>query len=299
MISRVFGDGCGWAESNLGRIAGRKTFGFTDTYRWGEEIRTPRFRFSAAVERIVLPYLSVLLQTNLLDRRKLYRDSEIGPDDELRWSSWTLDAHVRAFLPVRKWFRVYAQFGVGPTFTGTRTKAAEGLCSGAERAFREAAMKRATLLLSSMVFVLSGATACETDLIDDAGFQLWCGDRLCAWELEEGEIRKVSTWHEHDYGVELLGAPVLLSQAAQDVAVCVRIEVTSEVDAGAMVSVEVDADGDGEVEWSVRLQSSEGFVSRVYDFALHVSTDGVFYLRKLGQGRAVVARFRVSDECGE
>ena len=110
------GLGVGWVEESSAYTRTLETFGFEDTYGccWDP---APRFRFSGAIERIVLPYFSVLLQTNLLDRRKWYRDSGIGDDDVFTWSSWTLDAHARAFLPVRKWFRVYAQFGVGPTFT--------------------------------------------------------------------------------------------------------------------------------------------------------------------------------------
>lgn len=99
-----------------------ETFGFEDTpvvpLYWGRTAQ--HFRFSAAVEAILLPYFNVLLQTNFLDHRTWYRDSGIGRPDEFKWSSWTLDAHARAFYPVRSWFRVYVQFGVGPTFTGTR-----------------------------------------------------------------------------------------------------------------------------------------------------------------------------------
>ena len=158
-------------------------------------------------------------------------------------------------------------------------------------------MNRATLLVSLMM-CLASVAACETDLVDDPGFQLWCGEELCAWDLEEGEIRKVPTWHTHDYGVDLVGAPVLLSQGARSSASCVRIEVTSKVEAGAMVTVEVDADGDGDVDLTVPVGSSERFVSRVHDVELDVSIEGVFYLRKSGQGEAVVARLRVSEECG-
>jgi len=113
------GLGVGWVEESSAYTRTLETFGFEDRYGccWDP---ARRFRFSGAVERIVLPYFSVLLQTNLLDRRKWYRDSGIGDDDVFTWSAWTLDAHARAFLPVRKWFRVYAQFGVGPTFTGSR-----------------------------------------------------------------------------------------------------------------------------------------------------------------------------------
>ena len=158
-------------------------------------------------------------------------------------------------------------------------------------------MNRTALLVSLMMCVV-GAAACETDLIDDPGFQLWCGEELCAWELEEGEIRKVPTWHTHDYGVDLVGAPVLLSQAALRSASCVRIEVTSRVEEDAMVTVEVDADSDGEVDWTVPVDSSDRFVGQVQDVELDLSYEGVFYLRKSGQGEAVVARLRVSEECG-
>ena len=106
------------------------------------------------------------------------------------------------------------------------------------------------------------------------------------------------TWHTHDYGVDLVGAPVLLSQGAQSSASCVRIEVTSRVEEDAMVTVEVDAGGDGDVDRTVPVGSSERFVSRVHDVELDVSIDGVFYLRKSAQGEAVVARLRVSEECG-
>ena len=159
-------------------------------------------------------------------------------------------------------------------------------------------MNRSSQMLSLTVYLSSTAVACETDLIDDPGFQLWCGEQLCAWELEEGEIRKVPTWHDHDYGVELVGSPVLLSQVSQGGASCVLIEVTSKIESGAMVSVEVDADGDGDVDWSVPVVSSDGFVSRAQKVALDVSDNCVFYLRKSGQGEAVVARLRISEECG-
>ena len=113
------GLGGGWPDRSTPYTRTLETFGFDDTYPCCGDWLAPRFRFSAAVERILLPYFSVLLQTNLLDRRTSRRDSGIGPYDEFKWSSWRLDVHARAFLPVRKWFRVYVQFGVGPTFTGS------------------------------------------------------------------------------------------------------------------------------------------------------------------------------------
>lgn len=160
-------------------------------------------------------------------------------------------------------------------------------------------MKRAQVLLSSMAGLLSLAATCETDLVDDPSFQLWCGEALCAWDLEEGEIRKVPTWHEHDYGVELVDAPVVLSQEARRSASCVRIEITSQIEPGADVSVEVDQQGDGHAEWIVPIGASDDFVREVQEVRLSLSNVGVFYVRKSGPGQAVVGRLRISDECAE
>jgi opacity protein-like surface antigen len=112
-VSIELGFGGGWPVNDTAYTRTLETFGF-------EHERSGQFRFSAAVEGIVLPYFSVLLQTNLLDKREWNRDSGSGPDDHFNWSSWTLDLHVRAFYPPVPWFRVYVQFGVGPTFVSSR-----------------------------------------------------------------------------------------------------------------------------------------------------------------------------------
>lgn len=105
--------GGGWSVDGTDYTRTLETFGFE---RW----RASRFRFSAAFEGIVLPYFSLLLQTNLLDRQEWNRDSGRGPDDHFNWNTWTLGVHARAFLPLAESFRVYAQFGIGPAFTATR-----------------------------------------------------------------------------------------------------------------------------------------------------------------------------------
>ncbi len=105
--------GAGWApETEYTRRL--EDFGYSPA-------RGGHYRMSFAVEKVLLPYFSVLLQTNLLDNRIWYRPSGIGPDDRFTWNSWALDAHARAFLPAANGrFRAYAQFGIGPTLTGSR-----------------------------------------------------------------------------------------------------------------------------------------------------------------------------------
>ena len=112
-IGLELGLGGGWAPRDTAYTRTLETFGF-------EHWTTSQFRFSAALETIVVRYFSLLLQTNRLDKQEWNRDSGIGDDDHFNWNTWTLDVHLRAFYPVTHWFRVYAQFGVGPTFTGTR-----------------------------------------------------------------------------------------------------------------------------------------------------------------------------------
>jgi len=155
-------------------------------------------------------------------------------------------------------------------------------------------MKRPTLTLLSLACLLSAAVTCESDIIDDPSFQLWCGQRLCVWDTEEGEIRKVPTWHTNDYGVDLVGSPVLLSQEARNSASSVRIEVTSQIQQGTIVSVEIDHEGDGRIDWKVTVPPSEDFTNHEWRVDEGVSSDGIFYLRKSGEGRAVVARLRAS-----
>ena len=47
---------------------------------------------------------------------------------------------------------------------------------------------------------LGAADSCGTDILADPSFDLWCetedGERtLCNWELEEGRLEPVPTWH--------------------------------------------------------------------------------------------------------
>lgn len=153
-------------------------------------------------------------------------------------------------------------------------------------------MRRASFLL--LLTVIAGCY--ESDVIDDAGFQFWCGAQLCSWHLHEGDILKVPTWHEHDYGVELVGAPVLLSQTARGSADCLRVELIADVDPTAMVSIEIDRDGDGDIDWRSPIDR-RGFQSMAWELRSGTSADAVFFIRKSAEGRAVVSQLRAFREC--
>jgi len=115
------GFGGGWSPdtANTRRL---EAFGYTPT-------DGGHYRMAFAVEKVLFCYFSLLLQTNLLDNQQWERPSGIGIDDRFVWSSWALDVHARAFLPIPGGrFRGYVQFGLGPTFTPSRlyTRTAEG-----------------------------------------------------------------------------------------------------------------------------------------------------------------------------
>lgn len=153
-------------------------------------------------------------------------------------------------------------------------------------------------LMAFFIFVAVAGVTCQSDLIDDAGFQLWCGEELCVWEIEEGEIERVATWHEHDYGVSFVSDDVLLSQPAEyeDSSSC--IATTSRIEPTVLVSVEIDQDGDGRIDWTQPIPPSDTFAYRVFE-GPGPELDGVFYIRKVGEGSAVLARLRVTGRCSD
>src|SRR5688572_1125478 len=72
-------------------------------------------------------------------------------------------------------------------------------------------MRRAFIIVVLAAASQLGATECG-QVLRDPGFDLWCGEELCAWKLTAGDIRKVPTWHEGDAGVELVGTHAAIQQ---------------------------------------------------------------------------------------
>lgn len=142
---------------------------------------------------------------------------------------------------------------------------------------------------------LGAVSSCEGDLIGDPSFDLWCGDTLCGWEVELGEVRPVATWHHADKGAELVGGIVAISQASDaddGAASCIRFSLTADVDAGAQLSIEVDFQDDGTVEVSHPMQSDD-YREVTYTIATPERWEGVrFRVRKLGEARAVLGQVR-------
>jgi hypothetical protein len=146
-----------------------------------------------------------------------------------------------------------------------------------------------------------GATDCG-DIIKDPGFDLWCGEQLCTWKLERGEIAQVSTWHDGDDGVELVGADTAISQLApvnSDDGHCIEFELIADVDAGVDVRFQVDVFGDGSIDLDELIPAAD-WQPLVYRFDIDGWFDGVkFWIVKgATSGRAVVAQL-AARICGD
>lgn len=157
----------------------------------------------------------------------------------------------------------------------------------------------------------------STNWLVDSGFDLWCDGVPCGWTLEQGTVRRVPTWHERDYGVELLSDPTVLAQPlVQNVddtvapptpdvpealpAGCFELQVNHRSGSEAALSVTIDALDDGVPEVVFDLPSAE-FELESYAFEIpSFFPSPVLRIDKRLSGRATVAVVDVvyADGCG-
>lgn len=146
-----------------------------------------------------------------------------------------------------------------------------------------------------------GATDCDGGITRDPGFDLWCGDALCAWKLERGEVRRAPTWHAEDAGVELVAPGTAIEQftpATSRDGTCIRFDLIADAAESAQAELAIDIYGDGTVERSYPIPTAS-WKPVSFLFAVQAPYTGVrFEIAKQGPGRAVIARMRafVVDE---
>lgn len=150
-------------------------------------------------------------------------------------------------------------------------------------------------LLPVALVGLCGFDSCSPPLLRNPGFDIWCGERLCGWEVEVGDIARVPTWHERDYGVELIGDPVVLSQRVDLTpadATCYVFDLVADADERADLVLSIDFDDDAEPEY-VHPVPAMRWQHVHYDLSTPDWFDGVrFTITKTGPGRAVLAQIR-------
>jgi len=159
----------------------------------------------------------------------------------------------------------------------------------------------ATALLSLIVFP---GWECGQPVLEDPSFELWCGDTLCAWQVDIGTVRRVATWHRSDFGVELVGNPAMISQLSKITSTdsrCLLFELQADRDDDTKLTIQMDFLDDGYVDYSHDLVS-DNWEQATYTVSTPSWYEGVrFIVRKSGSGRAVLAHVRVtrSSDCAD
>ena len=152
-------------------------------------------------------------------------------------------------------------------------------------------MRIPSILLAIVIASQLGATDCG-QVLRDQGFDLWCGDQLCAWKLERGSIEQVPTWNEGDHGVALVGSDTAIEQLTPESSgdgTCIELTMVANVDPSVDVELNIDIYGDGSIEHHERLPAAK-WKALTYDLLLKGPYYGVrFELAKTGSGTAELA----------
>jgi hypothetical protein len=132
----------------------------------------------------------------------------------------------------------------------------------------------------------------------DPSFDNWCDRNLCDWTTRQGQIAKVSTWHESDLGVSFVETPTEISQLLKlnaEHAPCLLFDTIADVVPEADVSILIDFNDDGvdeEQQVSVLRWKSVPFPVRAPVAYESVRVSVI----KRGEGRAVLALMRVVSQ---
>jgi len=160
-----------------------------------------------------------------------------------------------------------------------------------------------TLLFVGAAASQLGSTDCGGDVLRDPGFDLWCGDSLCAWKVERGEIQDVPTWHAGDHGVELVGSDVAIEQVspiASTDGTCIEFDLIANVAGDASAVLNVDVFDDGTIDLAEHLPTGT-WQPLTFQLRMPDTYAGVrFEIAKTGTGTAELANIGatvVTDGC--
>ena len=191
--------------------------------------------------------------------------------------------------------------GGSPGPTGTAMDA--GLATTPEHPLCSRMNRLVGLLVLPLAVCFFMGNKCEPSLLTNPGFELWCDDQLCGWSVDEGEVQRVPTWHSQDYGAELVGDLVVISQVLEvtsfDQPECLSFDMVVDVEANASLTIEMDFLDDGHVEYSHPIPSYDWTPVRYDITPPSYYTSVRFIVRKEGSGRVVLGKIRVSagDSC--
>jgi hypothetical protein len=148
---------------------------------------------------------------------------------------------------------------------------------------------------------------CDRNVTRDPGFSDWCGDKLCNWNVEHGEVKRVPTWDKNDFGVEFetgadAGDPanfVQISQLTVETdAQCLLFTSVGNLADDAQLSISADFNNDGTIDFTGPIGQAEWTQVQTEITTPQVYRGITFYLQKEGLSRATLAQMRVQASSG-
>ena len=162
---------------------------------------------------------------------------------------------------------------------------------------------RAVVAAGILPLLMGSEGGCsDPPILNNNGFDLWCGGSLCYWTVEEGDVAPVPTWHADDRGVELIGESATISQLGDtsERFKCVSFRLLADIDPQTRVRLEIDVHDDGTPDWQQTLPVARW---SPFEYLLWVpsesDTDAVrFRITKRGPGYAALAQVAVDRASG-
>jgi hypothetical protein len=165
--------------------------------------------------------------------------------------------------------------------------------------------RRILLSLCLLGALVSYGGACgdeDLELTDDPTLDLWCGSKLCESWGSSGAIRRVGTWHEADYAVELASKNASIWQHIErndERFQCVDVTLFGDWTLDSKLVLELDWNDDGTADWSEPLSAQHWQRWTITPSAQAWFSRFKVTLRREGNASAVIAEVRVRrvDSC--
>jgi hypothetical protein len=135
----------------------------------------------------------------------------------------------------------------------------------------------------------------DPDILVNFSFDMWCGEELCGWEVEAGEVLRAPTWHSADYGAQLVGDEVIISQLTevnQDEVQCIAFQLMADRTPGVRLTLEMDFLDDGAPELTQTITADDWSLATFVVTPPERFQDLRFRISKQGSGDAVVGQIR-------
>jgi hypothetical protein len=139
---------------------------------------------------------------------------------------------------------------------------------------------------------------CQGNIVQDPTFRDWCGDALCAWHTDHGQIQRVPTWDPQDFGVSFLDGSEISQVTEESQATCILFTSVGDIAPSAQMTVSVDFDNDGTVDYTAPLGAATWQKVQAEISAPPAYTGITFHVSKNGTGTAILAEMRIQETTG-